>query len=111
MSRSEFRYNKKRKHYSYLFKDVGSKCKNIVLTSKPFRKDHRTIRKNLRLFKHPNPNSEKQAYVIPIIYFDDLCSFDYRTLKWCFNPNDKRKIKRIKRHRKAQKKSASKSRQ
>ena len=110
MSRSEFRYNKKRKHYSYLFKDAGQKCKNIVLTSKPFRKDHRTIKKNLRLFKHPNPNSNKQAFVIPIIYFDDLVSFDGKTLKWRFDKNDKRTIKRIKRRRKAQKKSVSKSR-
>ncbi len=34
MSRSEFRWNKKRKHYAYLHKDIGKKRKNILLTSK-----------------------------------------------------------------------------
>ena len=35
MARSEFRWNKKRKHYAYLHKDRGSKRKNILITSKP----------------------------------------------------------------------------
>ena len=51
MSRSEFRYNRKRKHYSYLFKDVGSKRKNIILSSKPVRKEHKKIKRNV---KHVN---------------------------------------------------------
>ena len=35
LARSEFRLNKKRKHYSYLHKDIGSKRLNILITSKP----------------------------------------------------------------------------
>ena len=31
MSRSEFRWNKKRKHYSYLFKDVGQQKMNLLI--------------------------------------------------------------------------------
>ena len=98
MARSEFRYNKKRKHYSYIFKDVGSKRKNVVFTTKPYRKEHDKIKNNVRLFKHPNSNSDKQVYVVPIVYFDEESSFDSKKLNWTFHPNDKRKIKRIKKH-------------
>ena len=35
MSRSEFKWNKKRKHYAYLFKDIGDKRKNLLLHSDP----------------------------------------------------------------------------
>ena len=35
MSLSEFRFNKKRKHYAYLFKDIGTKKLNLLITSKP----------------------------------------------------------------------------
>lgn len=73
---------------------------NILLTSKPFRKEHLDIKKNVQLYKHPNPNSNKQAYLIPIVYSDDDSSFDSKELKWKFHPNDKRKIKRIKKRRK-----------
>ena len=100
MSRSEFRYNKKRRHYSYLFKDVGSKRKNIVFSSKPFRYHHNRIRKNVKLYKHPNPNSDMQVYLVPIIYCDDVSSFEEKKSNWKFHPNDKRKIKRIKRKHK-----------
>ena len=37
MSLSEFRFNKKRKHYAYLFKQIGLFRKNILFTSKPIR--------------------------------------------------------------------------
>lgn len=70
MARSEFRYNRKRKHYSYLFKDIGNRRKNIVLTSKEYRKEHKRIKKNVKLYKNPNPNNDKQSYLIPIIYND-----------------------------------------
>ena len=96
MSRSEFRYNKKRKHYSYLYKDVGSKVKNIVLSTKPFRKVHGTNKKNVKLYKHPDPNNKKEVYVIPYVYIDESTSFNEKRRNWNFDKNDKRKIKRIK---------------
>lgn len=96
MSQSEFRYNRKRKHYSYLFKDVGSRHKNIVLSSKPYRKEHRKMKKNIRLYKNPNPNNDNQSYLIPKVYVDSIDSFDTRRLNWQFHKNDKRKVKRIK---------------
>ena len=83
------------KHYSYLFKDVDSKRKNIVLSSKPFRKEHKRLKNNIRLYKNPNPKSGNTSYLIPKVYIDDIDSFDERKLKWSFHPNDKRKIKRI----------------
>ena len=98
MSTSEFRYNKKRKHYAYLFKTVGSRRLNIIISSKPFRKEHKRIKKNVSLSKHPNPNSNKKAFIIPIVYKDEIISFDSRVLKWVFHRNDKRKIKRLKKY-------------
>ena len=100
MSRSEFRYNRKRKHYSYLFKDNGNRRKNIVLTSKEYRKEHKKAKRNIKLFKNPNPKNDKQSYLIPIVYNDSVESFDERRLKWSFHPNDKRKVKRLKKRRK-----------
>lgn len=99
MSLSEFRYNKKRKHYAYIFKENKSRLKCILLSSKPYRKDHMTLKKNIKLHAHPNPNSDKQVYMVPIVYNDDVGSFDSKVLNWNFHPNDKRKIKRIKKHK------------
>ena len=95
MARSEFRYNRKRKHYSYLFQDIDSKRKIIILSSKAYRKEHKKMKRNVKLFKNPNPNNQNDSYLIPKIYVDDISSFDERKLKWSFHRNDKRKVKRI----------------
>lgn len=100
MSESKFRYNKRRKHYSYSFKKKKNRTENILLTSKSTRKRHERVEKNVKLYKHPNPNSSKEVYLIPIVYRDDESSFDLKELKWKFHPNDKRKVKRIKKNRK-----------
>ena len=49
MSRSEFRWNKKRKHYAYLFKDVGVYCKNFLLHSNPQKKKDWNSEKQKRI--------------------------------------------------------------
>lgn len=103
MSRSEFRWNKKRKHYAYLYKDRKTKCWNILITSKSImilkknKKENRII-KNIPLYHHPNSIKEGNYFVIPKNYLDEMIVFDehiYKTWKW--NKHDKRKIKRIKR--------------
>ena len=109
MSRSEFRWNKKRKHYTYLFKDKGNFRKNILLHSDPSkksgwneRKQRDFEKKHVKLFKHPNPNNPniKKYNVEKRIYTDDVKSFGGQKYTWSWNKNDKRKIKRIKkRHR------------
>ncbi len=98
MSRSEFRWNKKRKHYAYLHSDDGSKCINILITSKPYvlRKGE-VVTTNIPLFRHPNQNKGGQFYLIPRNYADDYKSFGEKEYKdWTFDKNDKRKVKRIK---------------
>ena len=97
MSISEFRYNKKRKHYSYIFKTKGTYRKNIVFSTKSVRIWKGKIKNNVRLFKHPNPNSNKTLYVIPVVYADNATCFYPKKLEWFFDRNDKRLIKRIKR--------------
>ena len=99
MSRSEFRYNKKRKHYAYLFKDLGVFRKNILLSTKPYRIVRGKQKKNVLLFKHPNKNETTVVYVIPYVYIDHYTSFDTNALLWFFDKNDKRKIKRIKKRK------------
>ena len=109
MSRSEFRWNKKRKHYAYLHKDIGDFCKNILITSNPkvIKRKNGNIRvvfNNVKLYAHPNPNKQdldssvnNEYYVIPKNYVDNISSFGTRVYDdWKFNVNDKRKIKRIK---------------
>jgi len=105
MSRSEFRYNKKRKHYSYLFKDYGTKRKNILISSKPImfikkNKGGKLIIKNVLLFRHPNNKKTGQFYLIPKIYIDDVLCFGEKLYPWLWNINDKRKVKRIKKNKK-----------
>lgn len=105
MSRSEFRWNKKRKHFVYLFKDIGDYRLNIIIATKPIRIIHGKEKTNIKLSKHPNPNSKKEAYIIPFVYADHFLCFCEKNYKWKFDVNDKRRIKRIKkrllRHKKA----------
>ena len=98
MSISEFRWNKKRKHYAYLFRNKGKLALNIIITTKPVRLVHGKAKSNIKLYKHPNPNCIKEAYVVPYVFLDNLLSFYNKLYKWNFDINDKRKIKRIKRH-------------
>lgn len=105
MSRSEFRWNKKRKHYAYLFKERRGLIFDIIITTKPYRLVHGKIKANIKLFKHPNPHSNKTAYVIPFVYIDKLVSFYEQVYKWNFDVNDKNKIKRIKKAFRSKKKS------
>lgn len=41
-----------------------------------------------------------ESFIIPLIYIDDIRSFDSKILNWAFDKNDKRKIKRIKKKKK-----------
>ena len=105
MSRSEFRYNKKRKHYAYLFKDIGTKRKCILISSQPImiikkNRGGKQIIKNVLLFHHPNKNKEGVFYLIPKVYVDEILCFDEREYKWFWDINDKRKVKRIKKNKK-----------
>ena len=99
MSLSEFRYNKKRKHYAYLFKAVGHFRRNVLFTTKPIRLWRGKRKKNIKLFQHPNRFISKDIYIIPIVYMDDVDCFYSHILKWEFHINDKRIVKRIKRRK------------
>ncbi len=100
MSRSEFRWNKKRKHYSYIHNDDGNKRINIVISSKPcVKRKGKVVIKNVPLYRHPNVNKDGQFYVIPRNYADDKDSFDGKVYDWYWDRNDKRKIKRIKKNK------------
>ena len=100
MALSEFRWNKKRKHYSYLYKKQGDYRKNLLLTTDSTVKGKKhgksTEMKNVKLHKHPNSNTKKEVYVIPKVYTDHYTSFDERIYRWNFDKNDKRLIKKIK---------------
>ena len=104
MSRSEFRWNKKRKHYAYLHKDMGLKCKNILISSKPYvwkrnKKKNKIIYVNIPLYHHPNITKDGKFYLIPKNYIDDINSFEDKVYKWNWDKNDKRKVKRIKKNK------------
>ena len=105
MARSEFRFNKKRKHYSYLFKDIGNLRLNFVLSTKPTRIVNSKNKRNIKLFKHPDQNDLRDVYIIPYVYIDASESFGEKMVGWQFDKNDKRKIKRLKKKRFNHKKS------
>lgn len=101
MSRSEFRWNKRRKHYSYLHKKKGRLITNILISSKGHVVKHKKgrekiIMNNVRLSHHPDANIDGVFYVIPKNYTDDIDSFGRKVYRWEWDRNDKRKIKRIK---------------
>lgn len=112
MSKNTFKYNKKRKHYSYIFGENNNRCKNILLTTKALFEDKKygkkIIRSNIPLAEHPNPSKKKDGIKYYLVnhqpYFDDSFSFDSKVYsKWKWNPNDKRKIKRFKKYSKYKK--------
>ena len=105
MSKSEFRWNKKRKHYSYLFKNKGLLVKNLLLHSDPSKandwsedKEKAFKKKHTKLYRHPNPSIDDKGtyYVENRIYVDVNKSFANRKYHWNWHKNDKRKIKRLK---------------
>ena len=101
MSRSEFRWNKKRKHYAYIHKDIGRKRINILISSKlfVFRKG-KIVFVNVPLYRHPNSKYKSQFYLVPRNYIDNLESFGSKVyISWTFDKNDKRKVKRIKKNK------------
>lgn len=105
MSRSEFRFNNKRKHYAYLFKNNGEYRKNLLLTSKSLIKKKKKKNgiykiksiKTVPLTHHPDVNDDTKMYVDKRIYNDHIDSFSSEIkTSWSFDKNDKRKIKRLK---------------
>ena len=102
---TEFRYNKKRKHYSYIYGKSGDFRKNILLSSKPEQHIHKNGKliktiSNVPLYKHPNPNSNEQSYLMPRKYSDHINNFGEQKKSWRFHTYDKRKVKRIKKGKK-----------
>ena len=109
MALSEFRWNKKRKHYAYLFKKMGLKRMNMLISTKPYvyRKGKRPI-KNIPLFRHPNLTKSGKYYLIPRNYLDDCSCFEDKVYQgWEFDANDRRNVKRIKKNKYIQKKKKS----
>ena len=102
MSKSEFRYNKKRKHYAYIYKSLGTYRRNILISSKQYVFNNKGDIKyiNVRLYRHPNKNKKGKYYVIPRNYVDFKECFSDKNYLWNWDKNDKRKIKRIKRYKK-----------
>ena len=95
----EFRYNHRRKHYSYIFGRNKKGYRNLLITSKPKMSRNRDGRMveydNVRLYRHPNPNANSDAYLINKVYVDKEQSFDVRTRAWRFHPFDRRKVKKV----------------
>lgn len=100
--RTEFRYNKKRKHYSYIYGQSGDYRKNILLSSHPEQilNNRGKVIKNVPLYKHPNPNCDKKVFLMPRNYFDHYESFGDVKNSWSFHPYDRQKVKRIKKGKK-----------
>ena len=103
--KDKFLFNKKRKHYSYIFKIRNGYCLNILLTteaeSKQKKHKKEKIVRNIRLYRHPNKNSVVEVFIYnhpP--YNDHESSFDEKILKWSWDINDKRKVKRMKKYKK-----------
>lgn len=98
----QFRYNRRRKHYSYIFKRSKGKYYNLLLSSKPTevktREKRTVVYNNVSLTAHPNPNkSNEKQWIVPKVRKDkDFEKTFGKQLSWSFHPQDKWKIKKIK---------------
>lgn len=107
MAISEFRYNKRRGHYSYIFGRKGNMRKNVLLSTNEYRVkkiksnncEKLIVNRNIPLYKHPNPNCTDKIYVMPRIYNDNKNVFGKLKRTWSFDIFDKRKIKRLKKRK------------
>ena len=107
--KDKFRYSKKRKHYSYIFKIKNGYCSNILLTTQSesthIKHGKAKIIRNIKLHKHPN--SRKASAIVFIYnhspYVDAIESFDDKELDWKWDVNDKRNVKRFKKYKKYKK--------
>ena len=101
MSKSEFKYNKKRKHYSYSHKKCGVKEEKHPYFFKTICKKEQKGKGKDNSKKYSSASSSKSKKRRSILcysknYLDDSESFDSIQYNWCWDRNDKRKIKRIK---------------
>ena len=91
MTRTEFRYNKKRKHYSYIYGFRGDYRQNLLISTKPKKV------KNVILSKHPNPNkSDEESYLMTKRYLDHKDNFGPVKKNWFFSVLDRLKVKKVK---------------
>ena len=97
---NEFRFNKRRKHFSYIFHKNGKKRKNLLLSTKACRFIKNVKHKNIELNRHPNKNESKKVYIIPRVYSDDIKSFGRKLNDWTFSSNDKRKVEQLLKYKK-----------
>ena len=100
MSKQEFRYNKRRGHYSYIYAEDGDNRKNLLLSTKENKKVNRKgkvhIVDNVKLDKHPNPNSNKDVWVMTRRFVDNKKAFSKNAYKnWKFTKSDKMKVDKI----------------
>ncbi len=111
MQENSFRYNKKRKHYSYTLRHKNGYSEIILLTTDAVFKDKKygrtIIRNNIPIYQHPNPNKQSNGEKYYIInhhpYFDKDESFNPKAYRWKWHPMDKRKVKRFKQFQKYKK--------
>lgn len=92
MRKSEFRFNRRRKHPAYVYKEVNGKYYSILITHAKQTRN----KKNIELHQNPNPKDSSKAYLIKSVVSDKTSSYDKPKRGWFFNRNDKRKVKRIK---------------
>ena len=95
MSISKFRFNKRRKHPSYVFKEKNNKYHCIIITHSKTTKS----KANIPLYKNPQREKKKQAYLVPKIYKDEKSFYGKKINNFSFHKFDKRKVKHIKEHK------------
>ena len=95
MSISEFRFNKRRKHPSYVFKEKNNKYHCILITHSNKTRN----KKNVLLYKNPQNGKNENAYLIPKVYKDDKSCYGKKLYNYSFHKYDKRKVKRIKKYK------------
>lgn len=88
--KKHFRFNKRRKHPSYVFKEKNGNYHSIIVTHS----SHNG--KNIKLYRNPNRNDSSPSYFVPRVYVDAKSSYGREYKNWKLSYRDKLKYYRIK---------------
>lgn len=103
MNKKYFGYNKRRKHYAYVYDSDGNLRNNLLLSTKPVvkitKKGKTRFVDNEELYKHPNPNykpknKNDKVYLVKRKYVDNKDNISVRP-GWFFHEKDIPKVEKI----------------
>ena len=87
--RSGFRKNETTKHPAYTYSNQNEKIQYVSITHS------NKMQGVIPLSKNPNPDENRQSYILPDPYEDNPKNFSRRYKNWKFSEKDKDKVRSV----------------